>query len=176
MASSRHFACKTIPNSIAARPRAIREAPTKCLDICLPGRGRMLPVRSILARASAMIARWPLVNEYRLHKRATPHADRSFCVALRPQPIDALASQQSFIDISFALEALDVPKFGTGVVGLDLPVALSDAVEFENDLGDLLMAVVYHHSEGARKPDMRGTAWWSWQDANLQPSDYEPVL
>jgi hypothetical protein len=88
-----------------------------------------------MARANAMIACWPFVNEYKLHKQTTSNIDRSFCVALRPQPIDALASQQPFIDISFALEAPDVPNFGSGVVGLDLPVALRDAVEFENDLG-----------------------------------------
>jgi hypothetical protein len=23
-----------------------------------------------------------------------------------------------------------------------------------------------------RKPDLRRTAWWSWQDSNLQPNDY----
>jgi hypothetical protein len=32
------------------------------------------------------------------------------------------------------------------------------------------------YSDGARKPNLRGTGWWSWQDSNLQPSDYEAVL
>jgi hypothetical protein len=28
------------------------------------------------------------------------------------------------------------------------------------------------HSNGARKPELRTTAWWSWQDSNRQPNDY----
>jgi len=28
------------------------------------------------------------------------------------------------------------------------------------------------YSTGRRKPDLRRTAWWSWQDSNRQPSDY----
>ena len=31
-------------------------------------------------------------------------------------------------------------------------------------------------STGGRKPDLRRTAWWTRQDSNQQPSDYEAVL
>jgi hypothetical protein len=30
------------------------------------------------------------------------------------------------------------------------------------------------YSDRARKPELRGTAWWSWRDSNWQPSDYGP--
>ncbi len=35
---------------------------------------------------------------------------------------------------------------------------------------------VKDYSPGARKPDSRRTAWWSWQDSNLQPNGYELAL
>jgi hypothetical protein len=35
---------------------------------------------------------------------------------------------------------------------------------------------VKDYSGGARKTEARRSAWWSWQDSNLQPSDYEAVL
>jgi hypothetical protein len=28
------------------------------------------------------------------------------------------------------------------------------------------------YSGGTAKPDLRRTAWWSWQDSNLQPTGY----
>jgi hypothetical protein len=34
---------------------------------------------------------------------------------------------------------------------------------------------VKDYSAGAKKPDLRRTAWWGWQDSNLQPSGYERV-
>src|SRR5262249_23904023 len=30
-------------------------------------------------------------------------------------------------------------------------------------------------SDGTRNAALRGTAWWGWQDSNLQSSDYEPL-
>jgi hypothetical protein len=57
----------------------------------------------------------------------------SFRVALRSQPIYAPASLQPLINFSFALKPLNVPNFGSGVMSLDLPVALCDALVFEND-------------------------------------------
>jgi hypothetical protein len=27
--------------------------------------------------------------------------------------------------------------------------------------------------DGARKPELRRTAWWGWQDSNVQTDDYE---
>jgi hypothetical protein len=40
---------------------------------------------------------------------------------------------QPLINFSFALKPLNVPNFGSGVVSLDLPVALCNALVFEND-------------------------------------------
>src|SRR6266849_4349231 len=57
----------------------------------------------------------------------------SFRVALRSQPIYAPASLQPLINFSFALKPLNVPNFGSGVVSLDLPVALCNALVFEDD-------------------------------------------
>jgi hypothetical protein len=57
----------------------------------------------------------------------------SFRVALRSQPIYAQAPLQPVIDFSFALKVLDVPNFGSGVVSLDFPIALREAVVFEGD-------------------------------------------
>ena len=34
---------------------------------------------------------------------------------------------------------------------------------------------VKDYSDRRGKPNLRRTAWWGWQDSNLQPSDYEPV-
>jgi hypothetical protein len=45
MASLRHFACKEMPQSIAATPIAIRLAPTRCLDIRAPFRKWHKPAR-----------------------------------------------------------------------------------------------------------------------------------
>ena len=30
------------------------------------------------------------------------------------------------------------------------------------------------HSDGPRKPSLRGTGWWGWQDLNRPPTDYGP--
>src|SRR6266849_6418791 len=57
----------------------------------------------------------------------------SFRVALRSQPIYAPASLQPLINFNFALKPLNVPNFGSGVVSLDLPVALCNALVFEDD-------------------------------------------
>jgi hypothetical protein len=56
-----------------------------------------------------------------------------FRVALRSQPVDAAGSRQPLIDLSFALEPLDVPNIGARAVSLDLPVALFDALHLEDD-------------------------------------------
>jgi hypothetical protein len=66
----------------------------------------------------------------------------SFCVALRPQPIDATASLQPLVDFRFALKALDVANLGTRIVGLDLPLTLGDALVFEFDSGFAHAAVM----------------------------------
>jgi hypothetical protein len=62
-------------------------------------------------------------------------APASFCVALRPQPIDATTSLQPLIDFGLALEALDVAKFGARIVSFDLPLVFGDALVFEFDSG-----------------------------------------
>jgi hypothetical protein len=57
----------------------------------------------------------------------------SFRVALRPQPVYASGPLQPFIGLGFAFEPLDVPNIGTGIVGLNLPVVLCNALVFEGD-------------------------------------------
>src|SRR3984885_13499515 len=69
-------------------------------------------------------------------------APASFRIALRPQPINATASVQPVIDFSLALEALDVTKVGAGIVSLDLPLVLGDALVFEFDSGFAHAAVM----------------------------------
>jgi hypothetical protein len=32
---------------------------------------------------------------------------------------------------------------------------------------------VKDYSDGARKPESRGTAWWAWQDSNPHSDDYD---
>jgi hypothetical protein len=59
----------------------------------------------------------------------------SFCIALRSQPIDATASVQPLVDFGLALEAFDVAKLHAGIVSLDLPLVLGDALVFEFDSG-----------------------------------------
>jgi hypothetical protein len=59
----------------------------------------------------------------------------SFCVALRPQPIDATTSLQPLIDFGLACKALDVAKLGARIVSLDLPLVFGDALVFEFDSG-----------------------------------------
>jgi hypothetical protein len=51
---------------------------------------------------------------------------RSFCVALRSQPVDATAACKPFVNVSLALKTPDVPNFDSGIVGLDLPVSFCD--------------------------------------------------
>jgi hypothetical protein len=34
---------------------------------------------------------------------------------------------------------------------------------------------VKDYSDGARKPELRGSAWWSSQDSNQQTNDYEKL-
>lgn len=58
---------------------------------------------------------------------------QSFRVALRPQPVYASTSLQPLVNLSLALKPLDALNFGTGAMGLDLPVALCDALVFEDD-------------------------------------------
>jgi|HubBroStandDraft_6_1064221.scaffolds.fasta_scaffold514277_1 hypothetical protein len=58
---------------------------------------------------------------------------RSFCVALRSQPVDATAACKPFVNVSLALKTPDVPNFDSGIVGLDLPVSFCDAAELEGD-------------------------------------------
>jgi hypothetical protein len=69
-------------------------------------------------------------------------APASFRIALRPQPINATASVQPVIDVSLALEALDVTKIGARIVSLDLPLVLGDALVFEFDSGFAHAAVM----------------------------------
>jgi hypothetical protein len=35
---------------------------------------------------------------------------------------------------------------------------------------------VKDYSDGARKPQLRRTAWWSWQDSKQPPSDYDGTV
>jgi hypothetical protein len=69
-------------------------------------------------------------------------AHASFCVALRPQPINATTSLQPIIDFGLALKALDVAKLGAGIVSFDLPLVIGDAVVFEFDSGFAHVAVI----------------------------------
>src|ERR1700738_4587141 len=50
----------------------------------------------------------------------------SFRIALGSQPVYAAASRQPVVDVGFALEPLDVPDFGPGVMSFNQPVALFD--------------------------------------------------
>jgi hypothetical protein len=59
----------------------------------------------------------------------------SFRIALRSEPVYAAASHQPIIDLSFALESLYVFNVGTRAMSLDLPVALFNALHFEDDSG-----------------------------------------
>ena len=61
------------------------------------------------------------------------------------------ASLQPLIDLGLALEALDVAKLGAGIVGLDLPLVLGDALVFEFDWG-LLMRPLWPLSASATSP------------------------
>ena len=79
--------------------------------------------------------------------RARPECCRrraitSFCVALRPQPIDATSSLKPLVGFGLALEALDVAKLGARIVSLDLPLVLGDALVFEFDSGFAHAAVM----------------------------------
>lgn len=40
---------------------------------------------------------------------------------------------QPLVDLGFGLEPFDVADFDAGTVGLDLPIVLRDALEFELD-------------------------------------------
>jgi len=61
--------------------------------------------------------------------QADPHPTvRSFGVALRSEPVDAAGALQPFIDLVFARKPFDVANFGPRIVGLNLPVALSDSL------------------------------------------------
>jgi hypothetical protein len=66
----------------------------------------------------------------------------SFCVPLRPQPVNATASLQPIIDLGLAFKALDVAKLGARIVSLDLPLVLGDALVFEIDSGFAHAAVM----------------------------------
>jgi hypothetical protein len=65
-------------------------------------------------------------------RRATG-AGCSFRVALRSQPIYAPTSLQPLVNFSLALKTPDVSDLGCGVVSLDLPIVLCDALVFEID-------------------------------------------
>ena len=57
----------------------------------------------------------------------------SFRVALRSEPIYSSTALHPVIKVGLARQTLDVPDFGTGTVGLDLPVAFRNAFRFEDD-------------------------------------------
>jgi hypothetical protein len=58
----------------------------------------------------------------------------SFRIALRSEPIDTSGALHPFVNFGFGLESLDATNFGSGTVGLDLPIALCDALRLENDV------------------------------------------
>jgi hypothetical protein len=43
----------------------------------------------------------------------------------------------------------------------------------EDELSEAKSPQVKDYSDGARKPELRRTAWWSWQDSNPQANGYE---
>jgi hypothetical protein len=57
----------------------------------------------------------------------------SFRVALRSEPINSSTALHPVIKVGLARQTLDVPDFGAGTVGLDLPVAFRNAFRFEHD-------------------------------------------
>src|ERR1700722_6087755 len=57
----------------------------------------------------------------------------SFRVALGPQPPDLAVAVEPLIDLGFGLEAVDVSDLDAGAVRLDLPVALGDPLQLEDD-------------------------------------------
>jgi hypothetical protein len=62
-------------------------------------------------------------------------APRSLRVALGSQPVDAAGSLQPLVNLGFALEPLDVSRFGSRIFGEDLPIILGDPLHFEGDSG-----------------------------------------
>jgi hypothetical protein len=56
----------------------------------------------------------------------------SFRVALRSEPIYSSAALHPVIKVGLARQTLDVSDFGTGTVGLDLPIALRNAFRLED--------------------------------------------
>ena len=87
-----------------------------------------------------------------------------FRVALRSQPIDAAASREPVIDIGFALEPLDIPGFGTGIVGGDLPVVLGNPLHFEDNLGRFCSCHAPLYAPVWRKPLGR-RQWGRWSNS-----------
>ena len=59
----------------------------------------------------------------------------SFCVTLRSQPRHLALSRQPLIGSGLAYEALDVPDFSPGTVGLNLPITIGDAFAGKDDAG-----------------------------------------
>ena len=57
----------------------------------------------------------------------------SFRVALRSEPVYAPGALHPFVNFGFARQPLDVSDFGTGTVSFDLPVAVCEALRFEDD-------------------------------------------
>ena len=78
-------------------------------------------------------------------------ATRSLRVALRSQPVDAAGSLQPFVDVGFALEALDISGFGSRIFSEDLPIVLGDPLHFEGDSG-FAHSSEYAQSGPGRKP------------------------
>lgn|SRR5437588_12916118 len=78
----------------------------------------------------------------------------SFRIALRSEPIYAAAALHPLVKVGLARQALDVPDFRTGTVGLDLPVALRDAFRLEDDPDSRRFShtAVYDLSCSGRKP------------------------
>jgi len=82
--------------------------------------------------------------------RAFP-GPQSLRVALRSQPVDAAGSLQPFVDVGFALEALDISGFGAWIFREDLPIILCDPLHFEGDSG-FAHTSEYAQSSPSRKP------------------------
>jgi hypothetical protein len=80
--------------------------------------------------------RIPIQIDARMEKapsKTVTAAAQSFRVTLRPQPVYAPTSLQPLVNFSFALKPLDAQNFGTGAMSFDLPLALCDALVFEDD-------------------------------------------
>ena len=67
---------------------------------------------------------------------------RSFCVALRSQPVDATAACKPFVNVSLALKTADVPNFDSGIVGSICQSPSATRLNLKVTRGDLLMGPI----------------------------------